>query len=184
MPTDIDHVLTTSLPQPGLPMASLNGKPYAWGSWGSPVAKAEYGGDKTMSISRIDISETLNYEITDWQTANANIGYNTYSKTLDEVKNSIQYYNITGEKVVLTDPTQAKSYYRQMNERADNYTLTGYLNGHKDFGKHGTSLTAGVQYEFKDFKRFGATAENILEGIEIINGTGDIKLYDLSLIHI
>ena len=180
MPTDIDHVLTTSLPQPGLPMASLNGKPYAWGSWGSPVAKAEYGGDKTMSISRIDISETLNYEITDWQTANANIGYNTYSKTLDEVKNSIQYYNITGEKVVLTDPTQAKSYYRQMNERADNYTLTGYLNGHKDFGKHGTSLTAGVQYEFKDFKRFGATAENILEGIEIINGTGDIKLYDTS----
>lgn len=180
VPTDIDHVLTTSLPQPGLPMAALNGKPYAWGSWGSPVAKAEYGGDKTMSISRIDISETLNYEITDWLTANANIGYNTYSKTLDEVKNSILYYNITGEKVVLTDPTQAKSYYRQMNERADNYTLTGYLNGHKDFGKHGTSLTAGVQYEFKDFKRFGATAENILEGLEIINGTGDIKLYDTS----
>ena len=111
-PTRIAAALTTSLPQPGLPMAALNGKGYAWGSWGSPVAKVEEGGDKTTSVSRIDISETLNYEITDWLTANVNLGYNTADKMVDEVQNAVQFYNITGETPTLTDPVQSKSYYQ------------------------------------------------------------------------
>ena len=175
-PTRIGAALTTSLPQPGLPMAAVNGNAYAWGTWGSPVAKVEEGGDKTTSVSRIDISETLNYDITDWLTANVNFGYNTSDKWVDEVQNAINFYNITGEKVVLTDPVQAKSYYTQSSERIDNYAFTAYANGHKQFGAHNLSLTLGTQYEFKEYRQFGVKATNIQEGLEVVNGTDDITI--------
>ena len=175
-PTLIAAALTTSLPQPGLPMAAVNGAPYAWGTWGSPVAKVEDGGDKTQSISRIDISETLNYDITSWLTANVNLGYNTSDKMVDEVQNAINYYNITGERTTLTDPVQAKSYYQQSTQRIDNYAFTGYVNGHKQFGDHNLSLTLGTQYEFKEAKEFGVRATDIQDGLEVVNGTGDITI--------
>ena len=178
-PTRIAAALTTSLPQPGLPMAALNGKGYAWGSWGSPVAKVEEGGDKTTSVSRIDISETLNYEITDWLTANVNLGYNTADKMVDEVQNAVQFYNITGETPTLTDPVQSKSYYQQNSERIDNYSFSAYVNGHKQFGDHNLSLTLGTQYEFKEYRQFGVRATDILDGLEVVNGTGDITLQNV-----
>ena len=178
-PTRIAAALTTSLPQPGLPMAALNGKGYAWGTWGSPVAKVEEGGDKTTSVSRIDISETLNYDITSWLTANVNLGYNTADKMVDEVQNAVQFYNITGETPTLTDPVQSKSYYQQNSERIDNYSFSAYVNGHKQFGDHNLSLTLGTQYEFKEYRQFGVRATDILDGLEVVNGTGDITLQNV-----
>ena len=179
-PTRIAAALTTSLPQPGLPMAALNEKPYAWGTWGSPVAKVEDGGDKTTSVSRIDISETLNYDITEWLTANVNLGYNTAEKMVDEVQNAVQFYNITGLTPTLTDPAQSKSYYQQNSERIDNYSFSAYVNGHKQFGDHNLSLTLGTQYEFKEYRQFGVRATDILDGLEVVNGTGDITLQNVS----
>lgn len=178
-PTRIAAALTTSLPQPGLPMAALNGKGYAWGTWGSPVAKVEDGGDKTTSVSRIDISETLNYDITDWLTANVNLGYNTADKMVDEVQNAVQFFNITGMTPTLTDPVQSKSYYQQNSERIDNYSFSAYVNGHKQFGDHNLSLTLGTQYEFKEYRQFGVRATDILDGLEVVNGTGDITLQNV-----
>ncbi len=178
-PTRIAAALTTSLPQPGLPMAAVNGKGYAWGTWGSPVAKVEEGGDKTTSVSRIDISEILNYDITDWLTANVNLGYNTADKMVDEVQNAVRFYNITGETPTLTDPVQSKSYYQQNSERIDNYSFSAYVNGHKQFGDHNLSLTLGTQYEFKEYKQFGVRATDILDGLEVVNGTGDITLQNV-----
>lgn len=178
-PTRIAAALTTSLPQPGLPMAALNGKGYAWGTWGSPVAKVEDGGDKTTSVSRIDISETLNYDITDWLTANVNLGYNTADKMVDEVQNAVQFFNITGMTPTLTDPVQSKSYYQQNSELIDNYSFSAYVNGHKQFGDHNLSLTLGTQYEFKEYRQFGVRATDILDGLEVVNGTGDITLQNV-----
>ena len=178
-PTRIAAALTTSLPQPGLPMAALNEKPYAWGTWGSPVAKVEDGGDKTTSVSRIDISETLNYDITSWLTANVNLGYNTSDKMVDEVQNAVQFFNITGLTPTLTDPVQSKSYYQQNSERIDNYSFSAYVNGHKQFGDHNLSLTLGTQYEFKEYRQFGVRATDILDGLEVVNGTGDITLQNV-----
>jgi TonB-linked SusC/RagA family outer membrane protein len=180
-PTMISAALTTTLPQPGLSMATLDGKPYAWGTWGSPVAKVEEGGDKTTSVSRIDIIETLNYDITPWLTANVNLGYNTSDKMVDEVQNPITYYNITGERTTLTDPVQAKSYYTQSTQRIDNYSFSAYINGHKTFWKdHNFSLTLGTQYEFKEAREYFVTAYDILEGLEVVNGSGDVVLTDAS----
>lgn len=175
-PTNIASALTSSLPQPGLPMATLDGKPYAWGTWGSPVAKVEQGGDNKLTVSSISISETLNYDLTNWLTANVNLGYNTSSAWRNMVNNAIDYYNITGEYVTLTDPVQAKSYYQQTNSRTDFYSVSGYVNAHRQWGDHNFSATLGTQYEFKDYTYFGVKATDIQEGLEIINGTGDVAI--------
>lgn len=88
-PTDIGSVLTTQTPMPGLPLTNMQGQAYAWGTWGSPVAKVEQGGDNKLSVSSLNISETLNYDITDWLSAHANVGYNNSTANRDVVSNSV-----------------------------------------------------------------------------------------------
>ena len=62
-PTMIGSVLTTNMPMAGLPLTTIDGKPYAWGTWGSPVAKVNDGGDNKLMVSSLNISETLNWKI-------------------------------------------------------------------------------------------------------------------------
>ncbi|MBQ9669049.1 MAG: SusC/RagA family TonB-linked outer membrane protein, partial [Prevotella sp.] len=176
VPTMISSALTNTMPMPGLPFTTMDGKPYAWGTWGSPVAKVQQGGDNRLTVSSINISETLNYEINSWLSAHANVGYNTSSAWRNTVQNSIQYYNITGTTPTLKDPVQANSTYTQTNSRTDFYSFSGYLNGHKTFGDHNLSLTLGAQYEFKEYTYFGAKVKDIQDGLEIINGAGEVTL--------
>ncbi|MDO4162915.1 MAG: TonB-dependent receptor [Bacteroides sp.] len=175
-PTMIGSVLTVSMPMPGLPLTTMDGKPYAWGTWGSPVAKVTDGGDNKLYVSSLNISETLNYKITDWLTANANLGYSTSTSRRDQVYNSITYYNYTGTEEVLTDPTSANSYYQSTTARTDFYSFSAYLNASKKFGKHDLSFTLGTQYEFTDYEYWGAKVMNIQDGLEIINGSGEVYL--------
>lgn len=176
-PTMIGSVLTTSMPMPGLPLASQNGKPYAWGTWESPVAKVSQGGDNKLAVSAINISETLRYQITDWLEANANIGYNTSNASRDVTENSITYYNYTGDTKTLVNPLQSNSSYKQTSSRSDFYSLSGYLTARKTFDKvHNVSATLGAQYEFKEYSIFGVRVKDTQEGMEIVNGSGEIKL--------
>ena len=177
VPTMISSVLTTQMPMPGLPFTSVDGKPYAWGTWGSPVAKVTEGGDNKLSVSNFSLSETLNYQITDWLSANANVGYTTGVANRNTVQNSITYYNYAGDKQVLVDPTQANSTYTQTNSKTDFYSISGYLNAMKTFkDKHNLSLTLGAQYEFKEYTYFGVKVKDIQSGLEIVNGSGEITL--------
>lgn len=177
VPTMISSVLTTQMPMPGLPFTSVDGKPYAWGTWGSPVAKVTEGGDNKLSVSNFSLSETLNYQITDWLSANANVGYTTGVANRNTVQNSINYYNYAGDKQVLTDPVQANSTYTQTNSKTDFYSVTGYLNAMKTFkDKHNLSLTLGAQYEFKEYTYFGVKVKDIQAGLENVNGSGEITL--------
>ena len=175
-PTDIGSVLTTQTPMPGLPLTNMQGQAYAWGTWGSPVAKVEQGGDNKLSVSSLNISETLNYDITDWLSAHANVGYNNSTANRDVVSNSVTYYNFTGTKSVLTTPSADASYYRATTAQTNFYSFSAYLNGHKKFGKHDLSLTLGGQYEFNDYKTWGVKVENIQTGLDIVNGSGDVTL--------
>ena len=175
-PTDIGSVLTTQTPMPGLPLTNMNGQAYAWGTWGSPVAKVEQGGDNKLSVSSLNISETLNYTINDWLSANANVGYTNSTANRDVVSNSVSYYNFTGTKQVLTTPSADASYYRATTAQTNFYSFSAYLNAHKKFGKHDLSLTLGGQYEFNDYKTWGVKVENILSGLEIVNGSGDVTV--------
>ena len=176
-PTMISSALTNTMPMPGLPFTTMDGKPYAWGSWGSPVAKVQEGGDNKLTVSNINISETLKYDITDWLTANANVGYNTGSAWRNTVQNSIQYYNYVGNMQTLKDPAQANSYFKQTNSRTDFYSISGYVNAHKTLADvHNLSLTLGAQYEFKQYTYFGTQVKDIQEGLEIVNGAGEVTL--------
>ncbi|GAF05071.1 SusC/RagA family TonB-linked outer membrane protein [Saccharicrinis fermentans] len=175
-PTFIGSMLTTSMPMPGLPLKTLNGKPYAWGTWGSPVAKAEDGGDNKLSVSAVNISETFKYNVTSWLDVNGNLGYNTASASRNTTQNSITYYNYTGTKEVLTSPTQANSYYKQTNSQTDFYSVSGYLNFKKKINDHDFKLMIGSQYEFKQYTYFGVKVLNTQDGLEIVNGSGEITL--------
>lgn len=178
-PTMISSALTTNMPQPGLPLRTLDGKPYAWGTWGSPVAKIEQGGDNELSVSSINISETLKAKITDWLEANVNFGYNTSEARRKTVCNSITYYNYAGNTETLQDPAQASSYFQQTSSRTDFYSISGYVNAHKTFKDlHNVSVMMGVQYELKDMEMFGARYHDIIEGLEVINGSGTLVLSD------
>ena len=176
-PTLVSSALTTSMPMPGLPLTTQDGKAYAWGAWGSPVAKLQQGGDNKLSVRALSISETLKAKLTDWLDANVNVGYNTNEARRRTIQNSITYYNYTGTSKTLEDPTQAKSYFKQTSSRTDFYSISGFVNAHKTFAKlHNTSLTLGAQYELKDMEMFGANYTDILEGLDVINGNGTLTL--------
>ena len=176
-PTLIASALTTNMPMPGLPLTNQEGKAYAWGTWGSPVAKLQQGGDNKLSVRGLSISETLKAKITDWLDGNVNVGYNTNEARRRKVQNSITYYNYTGTAQTLQDPTQEKSYFQQSSSCTDFYSISGFLNAHKTFAKlHNTSLTLGAQYEMKDMEYFGAQYTDILEGLDVINGNGNLTL--------
>lgn len=180
VPTMIDAALSTAnMPQPGLPLETIDGKPYSWGtSWNSPLAKVEYGGDNKLSATQISISETLRAKLTDWLDASVNIGYNSGDARRKIISNSITYYNYTGETEVVTAPTQDQTYFRQTSTRTDFYSFSGYVNAHKTFAKkHNTSLMLGVQYELKDMEGFGVNYTDILEGLDVVNGNGTLTLY-------
>lgn len=176
-PTLVGSALTTSMPMPGLPLTTQDGQAYAWGTWGSPVAKLQQGGDNKLSVRGLSISETLKAKITDWLDGNVNVGYNTNEARRRKVQNAITYYNYTGTAQTLQDPTQEKSYFQQTSSRTDFYSIFGFLNAHKTFAKlHNTSLTLGAQYELKDMENFGANYTDILEGLDVINGNGTLTL--------
>jgi len=176
-PSLIGSALSANMPMPGLPLQTMNGKPYAWGTWGSPVAKITDGGDNKLSVSGININETLKYKINAWLNATADLGYNTSQASRNVVENSIAFYNYVGDKSVLVSPIQENSSYKQTSSQTDFYSASAYLNAHRTFSeKHDLSLTLGAQYEFKEYKYFGARVKDIQDGLEIINGAGEITL--------
>lgn len=175
-PTMIGSVLTTQMPMPGLPLSTLDGKPYAWGTWGSPVAKVSDGGDNRLSVSALNISETIKYTINSWLNANANVGYNTSTASRHTTQNAITYYNYAGNTQTLVDPVQSNSYYAQTSSQTDFYSFSAYLNGYKSLGKNGLSLTLGAQYEFKEYTYFGVRVRDTQNGMEIVNGSGEVTL--------
>ena len=177
-PTNIGSMLTVTLPWPGLPLFTQDGKPYGWGSgdWNSPAAQAEYGGDNKLSVSAVNISETFKIRATKWLDANINLGYNTSAANRHTVNNSVDYYNYAGDMKIYTKPTSDENYYKQTSSKTDFYSFSGYLNAHHDFGDHSLSATLGGQYEFKDYTYFGVQAKNIQTGLEIVNGSGEITI--------
>lgn len=88
-PSRINDVLASSTPQPGLPAATIDGRPYAWGTWVSPNWLAELGGDNKLKVSAINISEQLNWKVNDNLDINVTGGYNTSTATRDIQQNAI-----------------------------------------------------------------------------------------------
>ena len=166
------------MPQPCLPLTTISGKPYKWGTWVSPVARIEEGGENKLTVSAINISETLSADIAPWLDANVNVGYNSSAAWRDMVRKTYDtytYLDVPAGKDEMRFP-----YSRSTSSRTDFYSLTGYLHGHHTFAKqHNLSLTAGVQYEFKDYRVFGVAVRDPNTALDIINGTGEVSINDL-----
>ena len=172
-PSQIGSVLSQSMPQPGLPVSTIDGRPYAWGTWVAPNWLAELGGDNRLKVSAIDISEQLNYKIYKDLEAVANLGYNTSTATRDIQNKSIDWYNYTGTKVVLTDPTQSNSSYENSFARTDYYMASGYLNWHHSLADvHNFDAMLGSQYNFTQYKYTDIKVKDINPNLEVPNGSG------------
>lgn len=172
-PSRISDVLTSSTPQPGLPAATIDGRPYAWGTWVSPNWLAELGGDNKLKVSAINISEQLNWTLSNHFDFNVQAGYNTSTATRDIQNNSIEWYNYAGTRVVLTSPTQDESLYTNSFAHTDYYMESAYANYHNTFnGVHNLSVMLGEQYNYMQYKYTSVTIKDINSSLEIPNGSG------------
>ncbi len=178
-PSKIGNTLTSSYPQPGLPAATIDGKPYSWGTWLSPNWYAELGGDNNLKVSEINISEkfTINlHNNLDWVT---NLGYNTSNATRDVKNLAIKSFNYTGTKengnVAVSQ--QSNTTYEKTSSRRDFYSLSSYLNYVKTINSvHRFNIMAGTQYEHTQYDYFGVMVKDIQSSLDVINGAGDINL--------
>lgn len=183
-PSQISSVLSAGIPQPGLPASSINGRPYAWGTWCAPNWIAELGGDNKLRVNAINVSEVANWNINKHLDAVVTIGYNTSSATRDIVKKAINWYNYAGTRIVRTSPTQDESSYENTFSRTDYYMGSGYLNYHNTFADaHNFSAMAGAQYNYMQYKGTGVSVKDINPDLEVPNGQGEIKLSNAAKYH-
>lgn len=180
-PSRLNETLTGSYPQPGVPATTIDGKPYSWGTWLSPVWFAELGGDNRLKVSEVNISEKLTFNLMKGLDLIGNVGYNTSNASRDIQKFAITSYNYAGTKVN-TEPTvseQSKTSYEKTSSRRDFYSFSGYLNYEKDFESgHNLNVMAGTQYELTEYDYFGVKVEDIQSSLETINGAGQVSLTD------
>ena len=172
-PSQLDEVVKGGYPQPGLPISTIDGKPYAWGSQYAPNWFAEEGGENELKVSAINISEKLTYNIRKDLDAVVTLGYNTSTATRDVVKKAIEWYNYTGTVSHDPKPTQANSSYSNSFSRTDFYMASGYLNWHRTFKDvHNVSVMAGAQYNYTQYKNSNLTVQDINPRLEVPNGSG------------
>lgn len=161
-------------PQPGLPVSTIDGKPYAWGSQYAPNWFAEVGGENWLHVSAINISEKLTYNIYKDLDAVVTLGYNTSTATRDVVTKPIEWFNYTGTISHDPRPTQANSSYANSFSRTDFYMASGYLNWHKQLGKvHNLSAMVGAQYNYTQYKYTNTNILDINPVLEVPNGSGE-----------
>lgn len=176
-PTQIGSALNSQTTQPGFPSSTVDGKPYGWGTWGTPNWKAELGGDNKLKVSAVNISETVTWEIVNGLRAVGTVGYNTSTATRDTKSVSIDFYNYSGTKLINTSPVEADTYYTKSSSRTDFYSVQGYLEWNKLFAeRHDVKLMGGVQYNLKQYDYNSTTAKEINPSLDVINGSGDITI--------
>lgn len=177
-PSNITSAISTNIAQPGLPLVNINGDAYSWGTWESPYGQLVLGGDNTLRVDKLIINQSFNYKPTDWLTATLTGGYSSNIANRSIVSNAVEYYNFVGDELVVTSPTQENSSYVMTTGITDNYSVSGYLNANKTVNSvHDFSATLGGQYDFNEYIYYGIEAKDILESLEIVNGSGDITIY-------
>ncbi|MFR9529027.1 MAG: TonB-dependent receptor [Rikenellaceae bacterium] len=177
-PSDISSALTTNIAQPGLPLTNINGDAYSWGTWASPYGQLVEGGDNNLRVDKLIINQSVNYKPTDWLTATVTGGYSSNIANRSIVSNAVEYYNYLGDELIMTSPSQENSSYVMTTGVTDNYSVSGYFNAVKTYNEvHDFSATLGGQYDFDEYTYYGIEAQDILESLEIVNGSGDVTIY-------
>lgn len=176
-PSMIGSVLSQQVPQPGLPSATINGLPYAWGNWKAPNWLAELGGDSKLQVGVLNISEKFSYKINSDFSAVVQFGLNDNRAIRDVQEKPIDWYNYAGTRIVWSEPTQANSKYTKAFANTDYYMTSGYLNWNKTIAKnHNLTAMIGAQYNYTLSERTQLSAKDIKSSLEIPNGSGEITI--------
>lgn len=160
-PTLISSVLG-EYQQPGFPVSTINGLPYAWGGQLSPNWQAQLGGDNRVNNTRLYINEKLDYDIVKHLRFVGTVAYNP--NTIDQTiqQNSIQFYNYTGTIAGTLSPGQADTYYQRGTTNDAYYNANAYLEYKNTFkANHDIGLTVGSQYERDEYDYFYAKTNNL-----------------------
>lgn len=180
-PSQIGQALNSSISQPGLPSSTIDGKPYAWGTWVTPNWVAELGGENKLLVNAINISEAFIYNILPGFNANVTLGYNTSSASRDVKIKQVEYYNYAGTRPVLTTPEQSKTSYTKSSSRTNFYSVQAFLDWNHTFKElHDVKLMAGMQYNYKDYDYINTEALDIQPELDVINGSGTVSLANVS----
>lgn len=148
--------------QPGFPVNTLDGKPYAWGTQYSPNWQAELGGENEDVTSRVFANLRLTTELVKNLRWVNQVGYNWALNDIEEQQKSITWYNYLGDLAYPSNPTRANTYF-QREQRKDAFaSLNSYLNYAKLLGeRHDVSLTVGGAYERDEFSFFRTRTSNL-----------------------
>ena len=179
-PTQIGSILGSSIPQPGLSVSTIDGKPYAWGGIHTPNWSAELGGDNKLVVTTMNVNEILKVNILDGLDFQGTLGYSTNNAARDEQYLSVDWYQYDGTPILNENspyPAKEKSSYTKSSARTDNYTASAFLTYKKLFDEvHDISLMGGVQYDYAAYDYSGTKAMDVEAAIESLNGKGQIYI--------
>ncbi|SFQ16737.1 TonB-linked outer membrane protein, SusC/RagA family [Pseudarcicella hirudinis] len=135
--------------QPGFPVATINGKPYAWGTQPARNWLLELGGESITANNRVFINSKLEFNIAKDLNLIAQAGYNySVSDLQSQYKYITGIYNYTETYQYQDNPSQNQSWYVQAPRKEIYYNTNAYLEYKKKLSDlHNVTVVAGVNYE-------------------------------------
>jgi TonB-linked SusC/RagA family outer membrane protein len=174
-PTLISSVLG-QYAQPGFPVSTIDGKPYAWGTQYSSNWQAELGGENKDYTTRVYTNLRLSYQIAKNLSLVGQAGYNWTSEDIKEQQKAIQWYNYLGDLQYPDNPTRQNTYYQRELQKTAYTNLNAYMNYAKVFAaRHDVSLTLGTSYERNEYNFYRTRTTNLAnDNVPSLNlGVGD-----------
>lgn len=163
--------------QPGFPMATVNGKPYAWGTQPARNWLLELGGENKTFNNRIFVNTKLEFNLAKDLNLIAQGGYSWAGTDGQyQYKSITEIYNYTETYQYQANPSQPQSYYDRSFKKDAYFNTNAYLEYKKTLMQdHTIGVVAGGSYERDEFNYFttrtGYLASNDIPSLGL--GLGD-----------
>jgi TonB-linked SusC/RagA family outer membrane protein len=154
MPTRQDQINFGS--QPGFPVATINGKPYAWGTQPARNWLLELGGENKTFNNRIFLNTKVELNLAKDLNLIAQAGYNwALSDMQTQYKYISEIYNYTETYQYQANPAQSQSYYERATMKDAYVNTNAYLEYKKILlSDHSVAVVAGTNYEREELDYF------------------------------
>ena len=145
--------------QPGFPIATKNGNPYAWGTQPARNWLLELGGEQKIFDTRVFVNTKLEFNLAKDLNLVAVAGYNWAGTDYKNQNKSItNIYNYSETYQYQDNPTQAQSSYTRGQIADAYYNTSAYLEYKKKIkDDHAFAIMAGGNYERDEFGYFTTT---------------------------
>jgi TonB-linked SusC/RagA family outer membrane protein len=154
--------------QPGFPIATVNGKPYAWGTQPARNWLLELGGENKTFNNRVFVNTKLEFNILKDLNLIAQGGYSWAAVDgQNQYKSITEIYNYTETFQYQPNPSQAQSYYEKGIKKDAYFNTNAYLEYKKTLNNdHSIGVVVGGNYERDEFNYF-ATRTNYLASNDV-----------------